>query len=142
MYASPPKKIAMKDIPPALRQGGEVRVLLGPRTVAATAGFGGTISLAPGEHVSELYHPYSDKYLYLVSGHVVIRVDGTEIDMGPDEAMMLRRGERHRIENRGEQSAFFVFHVSPLAPSPEVGHVETEPLPRPDAPPPIVGAAG
>ena len=142
MYPSPPRKIVMHETPPALRQGGEVRVLLGPKTVGATAGFGGTISLAPGEHLSELYHPYSDKFLYLVSGHVVIRVDGTEIGMDPDEAMMVRRGERHRIENRGEEPALFVFHVSPLAPSPEVGHVETEPLPNPDAPPPRVGAAG
>lgn len=141
MYASPPRKIPAADISPALRLGGEVRVLLSPGTVAATAGFGGTITIAPGDHMSELYHPYSDKFLYLVSGSVALRVDGAEIAMGPDEALMLRRGERHRIENRGDTPAFFVFHVSPLAPSPEVGHVETEQMPYPDAAPPKIDAA-
>ena len=34
---------------------------------------------------------------------------------------------------------FIVFQIAPLAPSPEVGHVEVEPAPHPDAAPPSVG---
>jgi putative monooxygenase len=34
-----------------------------------------------------------------------------------------------------------VFHLSPLAPRPDLGHVDTEPLPCPDAAVPQVGQA-
>jgi putative monooxygenase len=133
------RKVAADDVPGINRLGGEVRILLSPRTVDATAGFLGTIELQPGEFVAEQYNPYSDKFCYLVRGAVSIHVDGEEVVMAADEALMVRRGQRHRIENRGAAPAFLVFQIAPLAPRPELGHVDTEDVPHPESAPPQVG---
>lgn len=139
MHRQPVVKISSGDVPGISRLGGEVRILLSPKTVDATAGFMGTISLQPGEFVAEQYNPYSDKFCYVARGTVVVRVDGEEIGLAPDEALMVRRGQRHRIENNGTEPAFLVFQICPLAPRPELGHVDTEPLPHPDQPAVRVG---
>lgn len=140
MSASAPKKITNSEVPATIRMGGTTRVLLSPRTVGATDGFLGTLTLERDEFVAEQYHPYSDKFLYLVRGTVTIRIDGAPVDLAADEAVMVRRGARHRIENTGPEQAFLVFSVSPLAPSPEMGHVDVEEPPHPAAPLPKVGA--
>ena len=64
----------------------------------------------------------------------MLRVDGEKVDLAADEALMVRRGQRHRIENQGTEDAFLVFQICPLAPRPELGHVDTEEPPVPDAP--------
>jgi putative monooxygenase len=135
----PIAKVGYHDVDETRRIGGGIRILLSPRTVDATAGFMGTISLEPGEFVTEQYNPYSDKFCYLVRGRVLVRVDGAEVPLGPNEALMIRRGQRHRIENHADQQAFLVFQICPLAPRPELGHVDTEQPPHPDAPTPAVG---
>ena len=33
---------------------------------------------------------------------------------------------KHRLVNDGDEEAFIVFHLGPLAPRPELGHVDTE----------------
>lgn len=141
MQAGELKKVASADVEPRRRQGGELRMLLSPLSVGATAGFSATISLDPGEYVAEMYHPYTDKFIYLVRGRLVIRAEGTALELNADEAVMIRRGQRHRIENHGQETALAVFHGCPLAPAPELGHVDTEPVPNPGAPVPRVGAA-
>lgn len=35
-------------------------------------------------------------------------------------------GVRHRVRNTGTETASIVFHLGPLAPRPELGHVDTE----------------
>lgn len=136
-----PVKVALHEVGPVRRQGGETRVLLTPARVGATAGFSGTLALEPGERVTEHYHPYSDEFVYLVRGSVRVYVDGASVDLAADESLMVRRGARHRIECTGDGPAFAVFHIAPLAPSPELGHVDTEPVAAPDAAPPRVGGS-
>ncbi|KDN22650.1 cupin domain-containing protein [Amycolatopsis rifamycinica] len=132
-------KVALADVAPNRRQGGSTRALLTPVSVGATSGFLGTIDLAPGEFVAEHYHPYSDKYLYLTRGTVLVVLNGEEIELRADEALLVTRGTRNRIVNTGDVPARAVFQISPLAPKPELGHVDTEPVPYPDAGPPRVG---
>ncbi len=132
-------KVALADITPSKRQGGSTRALLTPVSVGAVSGFMGTIDLAPGEFVSEHYHPYSDKYLYLISGEVVVALNGEEVELRANEAVLVTRGMRNRIVNKGDVPARAVFQISPLAPKPGLGHVDTEPVPYPDAGPPEVG---
>ncbi|HLK01314.1 MAG TPA: cupin domain-containing protein [Streptosporangiaceae bacterium] len=139
MQAGQLTKVAPADVPPRHRQGGEIRILLSPATVGATAGFTGTLALNPGEYVAEQYHPYSDKFVYLVSGQLTIRAEGSVLELDPDEAVMIRRGQRHRFENNADQRVYVVFQIAPLAPAPELGHVDTEPVPHPDAPHPAIG---
>ncbi|QHC28701.1 cupin domain-containing protein [Streptomyces sp. HF10] len=132
-------KIAVSTVAPSHRQGGSTRALLTPSSVGATSGFLGHIELAPQESITEHYHPFSDKYLYLIEGAVVIRVNGAEVGLERDEALFVTRGQRHRIENRGNVPARLVFQIAPLAPRPELGHVDTEPVPDPQSAPPKVG---
>jgi putative monooxygenase len=115
--------------PPNHRRGGDIRTLLSPTSVGATAAFMGTLTLAPGEIVTEHWHPYSEEFLYCVSGDVLITVNGEERRLDAESAIHIPLGVRHRIVNDGAVPAFFVFTCGPLAPRPELGHVDTEPSP-------------
>jgi len=114
-------------------------VLLSPRTVGATAAFTARLVLAPGEHVAEHYHPYSDEFVHVVRGRLRVRVDGERIDLDGDEALMIRRGARHRYEASGDEAVSALLVLAPLAPRPDLGHVDTEPVPRPDGSGAVVG---
>jgi putative monooxygenase len=127
-------KVARADVVSNRRRGGDIRVVLGPATAGATTGFLGTLTLVPGEFVSEHYHPYSEEFLYVVSGSLTVRVDGEPIQLTAGEGVLVPKNVRHRVENDTEAPAECVFHLCPLAPKPELGHVDTEELPNADAP--------
>jgi putative monooxygenase len=114
------------DVTPETRRGGEIRTLLSPRTVGATAGFMGTATIAAGDWIAEHYHPYSEEFLYVVEGTVKVEVDGETTEVGTREGVLVPKGARHRVTNDGTEEASIVFHLGPLAPRPELGHVETE----------------
>jgi putative monooxygenase len=121
--------VSRADTLPNRRRGGDIRVLLSPASVGATAGFLGTLTLEPGEVVTEHWHPYSEEFLYCVSGDVRVTLDGEDRRLTGESAVHIPIGVRHRIVNDGPGTAFFVFLAGPLAPRPELGHVDTEPSP-------------
>lgn len=131
MSTNQPVKVAASDVTPNRRRGGELRVLLGPATVGATAGFLGTLRLAPDEFVSEHYHPYSEEFLYVVSGQLTVRIDDTPVTLTAGEGVLVPKNARHRVENPYTEPAEVVFQLCPLAPKPELGHVDTEPVHEP-----------
>ncbi len=134
------RKVALADVAPNRRRGGDIRVLLGPATVGAISGFFGVLRLAPGEYVSEHYHPYSEEFLYAIQGRAAVRLDGTEATtLEPGEGLLVPIGVRHRVTNDGPTEAVLAFHLGPLAPRPDLGHVDTEPQPG-AGPHPVVGA--
>ncbi|GAA0436499.1 hypothetical protein Aca07nite_17130 [Actinoplanes capillaceus] len=131
--------IGFPDVPSNTRRGGDLRTLVSPATVGSTSGFCGAVRLAPGEGVSEHYHPYSEEYLYLVSGELRVDLDGRPVTVRPDHALLVPRNVRHRLTSVGAETALVVFQLSPLAPRPELGHVDTEPGPNEHlAPVPVV----
>lgn len=123
------RKVSPAEITPNRRRGGDIRVLLGPATVGSTSGFLGVLTLAPGEFVSEHYHPYSEEFLYVVRGSVVVRLDGEDIALAEGEAVLAPIGVRHRVTNDSDAEAVLTFQLAPLAPEPRLGHVDTEALP-------------
>lgn len=131
MSTNQPTKVAAAEVTPNRRRGGELRVVLGPATVGATTGFLGTLRLAPDEFVSEHYHPYSEEFVYVVSGTMSVRIDGTPVTVSAGEGVLVPRNARHRVENPYTEPAEAVFHLCPLAPRPELGHVDTEAVQRP-----------
>ena len=139
MTTSRQLKVTAADCVPNRRRGGDLRVTLSPKTVGSTSGFGGVLRLAPGEFVAEHYHPYSEEFLHVVAGALTMTLDDVEVALGPEDSLLVPIGVRHRLVNVGDQEAHAVFHLSPLAPRPELGHVDTEPLPDPAAPQPKVG---
>lgn len=132
-------RVALAKVEPSRRQGGSTRALLTPASVGATSGFMGHLELAPGEVVTEHYHPFSDKFLYVIEGSAVVRINGEAVPLESDEALLITRGQRNRIENSGAGVLRAVFHVAPLAPRPDLGHVDTEPVAEPGCVPPRVG---
>lgn len=125
-----------QSTPPNRRRGGDIRTLLSPASVGSTAGFMGTLTLEPGEIVTEHWHPYSEEFLYCVSGDVLVTLDGEGRRLAAEAAVHIPVGVRHRIVNDSAETAFFVFTCGPLAPRPELGHVDTEPPPGANGTPP------
>jgi len=86
----------------------------------------GVATLAPGERISEHYHPYSEEFIFVVSGGLDAQLDGESHRLGARDALLIPLNVRHRLVNDGQEDAFIVFHLGPLAPRPDAGHVDTE----------------
>jgi putative monooxygenase len=136
-------KVAARDVASNRRRGGDIRVVLSPKTVGSTSGFMGTLTLAPGEFVTEHYHPYSEEFLFVVSGRLTARIEGVGVfEVAAGEGIMVPIGRRHRVWNDTDEAVHGVFHLSPLAPRPELGHVDTEELPAAGAGAPVPEVGG
>ncbi|GGR94504.1 16.7 kDa protein in whiE locus [Micromonospora fulviviridis] len=127
-------RISVHDVTADRRRGGELRVLLGPKTVGSTSGFMGVATLAPGDRIAEHYHPYSEEFLYVARGAITVDLDDRPVPLAAGEALFVPRHVRHRLRNTGDEPAEVVFHLGPLAPRPELGHVDTEGAPPPRKP--------
>ncbi|MFD9893876.1 cupin domain-containing protein [Amycolatopsis sp. NPDC059027] len=134
-----PDKVNVEQAVPNRRRGGDIRVTLSPKTAGSTSGFGGTLFLEAGEFVSEHYHPFSEEFLHVIAGELEMSLDSRPVRLGPGDSLLVPIGVRHRLVNVGTTAARAVFHLSPLAPRPELGHVDTEQPPRPEQPGPRVG---
>nr|WP_245642017.1 cupin domain-containing protein [Nonomuraea candida] len=104
--------------------------MVSPATCGSSSGFCGAVRLQPGESVSEHYHPYSEEYLFVATGTLRVDLDGEPVTVGPEQALLIPRNVRHRLTNTADGQALAVFQLSPLAPRPELGHVDTEPYPE------------
>lgn len=121
-----PEVRALTDIAPDRRRGGEIRVLLSPKSAGSTSGFMGTATIAPGERIAEHLHPYSEEFIYVVGGAISAELEGVPHRLAAGEGLLVPPHVRHRLVNEGDQIASLVFHLGPLAPRPELGHVDTE----------------
>jgi putative monooxygenase len=124
--AATPQIRSADDMPADTRRGGDVRTLLSPKTVGSTSGFMGVATLAPGDRISEHYHPYSEEFIYVVSGKLDAQLDGKSHPLNARQALLIPINVRHRLVNDGDEEVFIVFHLGPLAPRPDLGHVDTE----------------
>jgi putative monooxygenase len=118
--------VSVAEVPANTRRGGDVRALLTPRTAGSTSGFMGVATIAPGARISEHYHPYSEEFVYQVRGRLTVQLDGEPNPLEAGQGLVIPIDVRHRLVNDGPEEAMIVFHLSPLAPSPELGHVDTE----------------
>lgn len=111
-------------------RGGRLHVLLSPKSAGTSAGFLGTLALDPGEVFLKHYHPYSEECFYVVKGEVTIETDERTIIANEGTGVFIPKFEPHRLRNNGSEETILVFFCSPLAPSPEQGHVmlEDEPV--------------
>lgn len=125
----PHRIVTAAAVPGDARHGAAIKALLGPKTVGATTGFMGVGTIRPGEVIREHYHPHSEEFSYLVSGRLVATVDGVQRELVAGQAMLVPIDMRHRLHNEGDEDAFIVFSLSPLAPRPDLGHVSTEEAP-------------
>ncbi|MFJ5231192.1 cupin domain-containing protein [Kitasatospora sp. NPDC088391] len=137
-----PRVVHVDDAPPNRKRGGDLRAMLTPTAVGATSGFMGVAIVGPGERIGEHYHPYSEEFVFVVEGDLEVDLDGVPQKLRPDQGLMIPIGMRHRFRNVGTGDARMVFHLGPLAPRPELGHVDTEEQGATEAgPPEPAGAA-
>lgn len=125
--------VGFGDVPANRRRGGDLRTMIAPPNVGSSSGFCGAVRLAPGERVSEHYHPYSEEFLFVASGTLQVDLDGEAVTVPAEHALLVPRNVRHRLINIGDDEALAVFQLSPLAPAPQLGHVDTEPGPEEQA---------
>lgn len=114
------------DVAADTRRGGDVRTLLSPKSVGSTAGFMGVATIGPGDRISEHYHPYSEEFIFLVSGSLDAQLDGKSHRVAARHGLFIPINVKHRLVNDGDEDALLVFHLGPLAPRPDLGHVDTE----------------
>ncbi|NED92694.1 cupin domain-containing protein [Streptomyces sp. SID11233] len=121
-----PRIVDLSETQPNTRRGGDLRALLTPTAVGATSGFMGLAIIQPGDRIAEHYHPYSEEFVYVVNGLLEVDLDGEPYAMRPDQGLLIPLNVRHRFRNVGDTEVRMVFHLGPLAPRPELGHVDTE----------------
>ncbi|MFD4791281.1 cupin domain-containing protein [Streptomyces sp. NPDC058459] len=121
-----PKIIDLEDTEHNTRRGGDLRAMLTPATVGSTSGFMGVAIVAPGDRIGEHYHPYSEEFVYVICGRLEVDLDGEAHPLRAEQGLMIPAHMRHRFRNVGDDEARLVFHLGPLAPRPQLGHVDTE----------------
>ncbi|MFE7775091.1 cupin domain-containing protein [Streptomyces sp. NPDC057445] len=126
---TPHRIVDLSETQPNTRRGGDLRAMLTPTTVGATSGFMGLAIVEPGDRIGEHYHPYSEEFVYVVSGALEVDLDDETYALRPDQGLLIPAYMRHRFRNVGSTEARMVFHLGPLAPRPELGHVDTEETP-------------
>lgn len=122
--------VDLGETQPNRRRGGDLRAVLTPTEVGATSGFMGLAIVEPGDRIGEHYHPYSEEFVYVVGGELEVDLDGETFPIRTDQGLMIPPYVRHRFRNVGSTQARMVFHLGPLAPRPELGHVDTEETPQ------------
>ncbi|MGW0191328.1 cupin domain-containing protein [Streptomyces sp. NPDC003362] len=126
MTKANPGIVHLSEVEPNTRRGGDLRAMLTPATVGSTSGFMGVAIVQPGDRIAEHYHPYSEEFVYVVCGQLEVDLDGDPHPLQPEQGLMIPAYVRHRFRNVGNVEARIVFHLGPLAPSPPLGHVDTE----------------
>jgi putative monooxygenase len=124
--AGEPQVVSVADTPADTRRGGDVRTLLSPKSAGSKSGFMGVATLAPGERISEHWHPFSEEFIYCVRGTITADLNDERREVKAGEALYIPFLMRHRLRNEGDEEAFIVFQLGPLAPRPDLGHVDTE----------------
>lgn len=120
--------VGVGDVPANRRRGADLRTQLSPGTVGTTCGFSGTVRLEPGEVITEHYHPYSEEFIHVVEGRLRVDLGEERRTVDADQAVFVPRNARHRIVNESGAAVRVVFFLGPLAPRPDLGHVDTETL--------------
>jgi len=126
VITSRPRIVDLSEVEPNRRRGGDLRAMLTPATVGSTSGFMGVAIIEAGDRIGEHYHPYSEEFVYVLCGELEVDLDGVPHPLRPEQGLMIPAHMRHRFRNVGNVEARIVFHLGPLAPRPQLGHVDTE----------------
>lgn len=126
MGTAPFHTIAVDDVVPLPDRGGDLRIVLGPKNAGTSAGLLVIAEIEPGAHIREHYHPYSEELVLLEEGRMSVTMDNTTHEVEAGHAFVIPRGTRHRMTNIGTERLRAVLNLGPLAPQPELGHVDTE----------------
>ncbi len=119
--------VPVADAEPVHRQGGQFRFVLSPRTCTTTSALMAELQIAAGSRLIEHYHPFSDENLFVVAGTLTATVEAVQVEVPADTCLFIPRGAHHSFANNGSELMRAVVTLTPLAPRPELGHVDCEP---------------
>ena len=71
------------------------------------------IAVPPGARHPRAYSKRSDKYYYVVSGHLEFDVDGRSFGLDPGDVCIILKGQRFSYRNTSEQPAKVVLVHTP-----------------------------
>lgn len=113
------------DVPAITGRGGEIRVVISPKSVQSTQMIMGVSKLPVGEKVTAHVHDYGEECFYVLKGTGIIHMEQHgSIPFNQGDAVLVPKGVPHSIENTGNDVMEVVFAVAPLAPTPDIGHRE------------------
>lgn len=116
-------KVGMTDVKPMTDKGGEVFLLLSPKTVDMQQLIMGVGITPVNEEVAEHVHDYGEECFFVTQGKGRLYLEtGEEIDFEKGSAVRVPQGVRHRVKNMGEEELIVVFATAPLAPTAGAGH--------------------
>lgn len=117
-------KINQQDVPTITSRGGKINILISPKSVGSSHLVMGYSELDVNDQVEPHVHDYSEEAFYVIAGQGRIYMGKvTEyIDFKEGDSILVPKGTVHWIQNTGHQALKVIFSVSPLAPSPELGH--------------------
>jgi quercetin dioxygenase-like cupin family protein len=64
-------------------------------------------------------HDHYEETIYGIEGVLTWTVDGTRIDLGPEQALCIPRGAVHRFDNNGNQDVKALCAITPAAIGPQ-----------------------
>ena len=112
-----------EDVQPITDKGGEIHILISPKTVGSQQLIMGTATVPVGTTVKAHVHDYGEECFYVLSGcgQLYLESIGT-IDFQQGSAVRIPQGIIHSIKNTGEEDILVVFATAPLAPTAVAGH--------------------
>jgi mannose-6-phosphate isomerase len=67
-----------------------------------------TIEVRPGQRLSNQRHARRSEHWFVVAGHGAVTLDGSNVAVGPGNAVDVARDAAHRIQNTGPVPLVFV----------------------------------
>lgn len=114
--------IDFNDVNPLTSKGGEIRVMISPKTVRSTRLILGHVVLKPGETLVEHVHDYGEETFFVTKGSGTIYVDGVEKKIQKNSAMIVPQNSTHKLINdHGSEDLELIFATAPLAPTAKKG---------------------
>ncbi|HSE98226.1 MAG TPA: cupin domain-containing protein [Blastocatellia bacterium] len=85
------------------RHGSEIRPLIDRTTSSITHCSLAEVILPPGCSVTPHHHNRLEEVYYILSGRGRMTVGGEQHEVGPGDAVFIPRGNRHTLENTGDE---------------------------------------
>ena len=70
-------------------------------------------SMPPGSSEVEHHHENSKQYFYVLGGHAVFTVDGTDVHLSANQSIYIEPGSRHKVRNESNTDLRLLIVSSP-----------------------------
>jgi mannose-6-phosphate isomerase-like protein (cupin superfamily) len=95
------------------KDGSEIRELLSHRNSGIRNQTLAEATLAVGTATQEHYHPKAEEIYYIVRGKGRMKIDGEEREVGPQDAIAIPPGARHKLWNIGAEALLLLCCCAP-----------------------------